>query len=68
MLIREKKLDKLEKIRFDCIACLETKAVRNSKLYLRIYEKVMNGKHLVLDCPVAANYDPKFDCFRFPKI
>ena len=28
----------------------------------------MGGKRLVLETKVPANYDQKFDCYRFPKI
>ena len=28
----------------------------------------MGGKRFVLETPIQANYDPKFDCYRFPKI
>ena len=38
LFVKEKKVDKLQKLRFDAIATIDTKCVKNSKVSLRVYE------------------------------
>jgi hypothetical protein len=50
MLIRERKMDKLQKIRFDTLALpLNGKSLWNSSLSLKLYEIAMGGRKFVKD-------------------
>ena len=52
MVVREKKIDKLQKIRFSAIVSpLNDKLITSNKLNLKLYEIVMGSKKSVKEFP-----------------
>ncbi len=67
MAIKEKKMDKQQKIRFEAIAKIaNVKALKNSELKLKLYEQVMGSKKLILVQKDVAEYDAENKIYKFP--
>lgn len=67
MLVKEKKQDKLQKVRFTArVKPKQLKPLTYSHLHLRIFEHIMDSRRLVFDSPDSGSLEDKNGYYKFP--